>query len=137
MPEANAAAFIKCCERYLRFILAGKNTFSSRFYWWLLKERTANCERLVHFISTQLRDNKAEAKAAASSALFRLSSFKAVRTCLSGNDIREICFQLARKKEKALKRIENKSVPLMWISILITLDFENDKIWVGMYLILE
>lgn len=25
----------------------------------------------------------------------------------------------------------------MWVSILITLDFENDKIWVGMYLILE
>jgi hypothetical protein len=91
----------------------------------------------VHFISTQLRENKADAKVAASSALFRLSSFKAVRTCLSGNDIREICFQLARKKEKALKRIEKKSVPLMWVSILITLDFENDKIWVGMYLILE
>ena len=101
----------------------------------LFSERTANCERLVHFISSQLRENRAEAKAAASSALFRLSSFKAVRTCLTGDDIRQICFQLASKKEKALKHIENKDVPLMWVSILIILEFENDKVWVGMYFI--
>ena len=36
-------------------------------------------------------------------------------------------------KAKALKYIGNKSVPLMWISILIILEFDNDSAWVGMF----